>query len=192
MAEVEFILGEMIPLNTMIPAAAGVPTALPVGIQGNHAAGVYMILNIYPVTNNLNNAAHYNRYMGVTTDFQNRFASRQGSCFELGLEQNSLDGVYAFIGDSQYRDNGGGWQNHNNYNPNNNGLDITLDGQNYDLEHIFIKASQYIFGGTITNTVKVGPLMNTGAYNIDIRVFWEENNVQQHLDVTIPPGGQLV
>ncbi|WP_162801220.1 hypothetical protein [Azospirillum brasilense] len=188
MAEVEFILGAQIQLDAMLPANPGNPTALPVGIQGNTGDGVYIIINVYPN----NNAIPFNRYMGVTTNFNNRFASRQGSCFELGLEQHTLNGVDAYLGTARYRDNGGLWHNHNNYTQNNNGLDITLDGQDYDLEHIFIKGCHYIFGGTITNTLKVAPLVNNGAHNIVIRVYWDDiNNVQQVLDVTIPPGGQL-
>lgn len=163
MADVWFDLGHPIGLDTMIPANNGVATNLPVGIYGNTQGGVYLIYN--PGQNN--------RYMGITTNFSKRFASRQGSCFELGLPRNALTGVVAFLGDVSYTDTGVNvWTTVHNYAANNTA--ITLDNRNYDYEHLFIKSVQHIWAyQTVSNTVKVGALRNNHNANaIRVRVTW--------------------
>ncbi|MDQ2104649.1 hypothetical protein [Azospirillum isscasi] len=193
MADIEFVLGELIALETMIPTVEGTPTDLPNGISGNHNGGVYIILNTYPYTVNTQNPLNPNRYMGVTTDFQSRFGQRQAACFELGLERQVLDGVGAFLGTVRYRNYGDvNWQDHDGYNSNNNELIVELDGNEYDIEHIFIKSSHEIFGGTITNTNKIDALTNVGDYPLDIYISWQNNNMQQIRNCVIQPGGQIV
>ncbi|MFM2481961.1 hypothetical protein [Celerinatantimonas sp. YJH-8] len=185
MADVEYQLGAPIALEQMLPAAAGVATAIPAAFT--NTAGVYLILN----QNNLVE----NRYMGITHSFQDRFRGRQGACYELGFAQNVLHDIYAFVGSMRYRDSAAAgalppaWNNAPGYVAGH--LTIHLDGQNYDLEHMFIKAAQYSWPlGTITNTQKVGPLNNTGAYPINITLSWM-GAFPGNIQVTIPVGGSL-
>ncbi|AXE36372.1 hypothetical protein [Chromobacterium phragmitis] len=180
MAEVQYLLGAPIPLNQMLPNRAGVPTALPAAIVAQ--AGLYLILN--------QNNRQENRYMGVTDNFRNRFGIRQGSCFELGFAPQVLNGVYAFLGTMRYRNNGAaGWQTPAGYADAN--LTISLDGQDYDLEHLFIKAAQHGWPhGTITNTRKTGALANAGGFPINVTISWNGIAPNQVL-VPIAAGAQL-
>lgn len=182
MADVEFNLGAAIMLAPMIPIATGAPTALPAGFPA--AAGLYLIYN-----QNTNN-----RYMGISNNLNNRFAGRQGACFELGFPQNVLNNVGAFVGTMRYRNNGVmGWTAAPGYVAGN--LTITLDGNNYDLEHMFIKAVQHAWPfSTISNTQKVGALNNaSGAHAISIDINYTDNNgAAQTNNVTIAANGQLV
>jgi hypothetical protein len=185
-ADVWFDLGNPIQLAPMIPTVAGVATNLPGGIYGNHNGGIYLILNQSYVPSN--------RYMGITTDFQDRFASRQGSCFELGITQAALNHVMAFLGVVKYRNNGammwtavGGYGNGN--------LQISLDTQFYDFEHMFIKCVQHAWPfHTVTNTVKTGALNNTSMLHaINMQVTWNNGawGGMNSQAVTIPAGGNI-
>ena len=180
MAEVQYQLNAAIPLNQLLPANPGVPTALPAAFVNQ--PGLYIILN--------QNNPQENRYMGISDNLRNRFAGRQGVCFELGFAPQVLNNIYAFLGTMRYRNNGAAnWTNAPGYAVPN--LMITLDGQNYDLEHLFIKAAQHAWPhGTITNTQKTGVLRNTGGFPIDVAISWvgPAPNQQQ---VRIPVGGQL-
>jgi hypothetical protein len=165
MADFWIRLGYAIPLNVMIPLVGGVPTALPPGIQGNHAQGVYLIRNY-------RGGAPENRYLGITADYQHRFASRQAACFDLGTRRAELNNVDAFLGRIFFRNAGAvGWTQIVGYG---GGVGITLDTRPYDFEHLFIKATQRIFPfHTITNTLKTGPLQNThGANALNICMSW--------------------
>ena len=183
MAEVEYRLTHAITLNQILPAGAGVAVGLPADFP--NAEGLYLILN--------QNGMQENRYMGISNDIRDRFAGRQGACYELGFEQAVLNGIYAFIGTMRYRDNGAvGWNNAPGYVAGN--LQITLDGHNYDLEHILIKAAQHIWPyGTISNTQKTGALINAGAYPINIDISWNNAGVGavQNQNIVIPIAGQL-
>lgn len=186
MADVWFDLGNPIQLAPMIPTVAGVATNLPAGIHGNHNGGIYLILN-----------QRYNppnRYLGITDDFQNRFAGRQGVCFELGITQASLTNVMAFLGTVKYRNNGAMlWTNAGGYTHAH--LQITLDMQVYDFEHLFIKVVQHAWPFcTVTNTVKTGMLTNTSmAHPINAQVTWNNGawGGMNSQAVTIPAGGNL-
>jgi hypothetical protein len=178
MAFVRFILGAPIPLAPIIPLVPGVATALPP--QLNHAAGLYLIYN-HPQNN---------RYMGVTVDFQDRFSARQGACFELGFPQGVLNNVLAFIGRMEYSADGMAWIPAAGYNGAD--LIISLDGNNYDFEAIFIKAAQHTWPqATITNTQKTAPLVNLGANPIQINISWL-GGYPGNITTIIPVGGQLV
>jgi hypothetical protein len=164
-ADVWFNLGNPIPLAPMIPTVAGVPTNLPGGLHNNHNAGIYLILN--------RSYAPWNRYAGITTDYQTRFAGRQGACFELGITQAALNHVDAYLGTVHYRNNGVvPWTNVANYAVGF--LNIALDGQMYDFEHLFIKCVQHAWPfQTVTNTQKTGALTNTsGLHAIHARITW--------------------
>lgn len=180
MAKIIFALGPPIKLNQLLPENAGVPVALPLSIT--HAQGIYLILN-----QQLANPKE-NRYMGISTDLRKRFASRQGSCFELGFSRITLDDILAFLGKKV------SYQNFDDmhvldvgaYGPTD--MDLVLDGHTYDLEHIFIKAAQHAWPyGTITNTQKTGVLINQGAHPIDVSISWEEGGL---VNVSLPSGGR--
>jgi hypothetical protein len=177
MAFVRFILGAPIPLAPIIPLVPGVATALPP--QLNHTAGLYLIYN----------QPQNNRYMGVTVDFQNRFAARQGACFELGFPQGVLNNVFAFIGRMEYSNDGFAWVPAAGYAGAS--LIINLGGHDYDFEAIFIKAAQHAWPqATITNTVKTAPLVNLGANPIQINISWL-GVAPGNIATNIPVGGQL-
>ncbi|MBX3587212.1 MAG: hypothetical protein KF796_11275 [Ramlibacter sp.] len=185
MADIWFKLGYPIGLDTMIPANNGVATNLPGGIHGNTQGGIYLILN----------PGQSNRYMGITTNFSKRFASRQGACFELGLPRTALANVVAFLGEVKYCDTGGNaWTTVNNYAASN--TNITLDNRNYDYEHLFIKSVQHIWAfETVSNTVKVGALRNNHNANaITATVTWSGGqwhnftNGTNGLDISLAAG----
>lgn len=186
MADVWFDLGNPIQLAPMIPLVAGVATALPAGIQGNHSGGIYLILNQSYVP--------ANRYMGITDDIQNRFAGRQGACFELGFAQASLNQVMAFLGVVRYRNNGVMvWTFAGGYGAGQQL--VTLDAQNYDYEHMFIKSVQHAWPlHTVTNTQKTGALTNNGAHPLNVQVTWNGGawGGVNSIALAIPPGGQLL
>ena len=161
MAEIEFNLGVPIDLSLLAAPNVGGTVGLPGTIP--NAGGVYLILNTYGAT--------HNRYMGVSDNIRTRFGGRQGAIFELGLFRAQIQGVVAFCGTMRYKNNAGGWINQLLYNPGS--TRINLDGFNYDFEHIFIKGAHAMFGGTITNTQKVGPLINQAwVFPIIIRISW--------------------
>jgi hypothetical protein len=184
MAGIEFVLGYPIALRDMIPQRTGVPIDLPREIQAR--SGIYVILNQYA-----NQRTPANRYMGITGNFRTRFASRQGACFELGLEQNSLDGVYAYLGVVHYADeNEQGYREPRSYD--DDGTRIDLDGVGYDLEHIFIKGVQHLWPyGTVTNTRKTGFLRNSGSRPIRVRVSWQNGGTREHNELQVASGGGL-
>ena len=188
MADVWFDLGNAIPLAPMIPTVAGTATNLPGGIYGNHNSGCYVILN--------RSYNPFNRYMGITDDFQTRFSQRQGACFELGIMQATLNHVEAYLGVAKYRNNGAlHWTHVAGYV--NGQLQISLDGHFYDFEHVFIKSVQHGWPfHTVTNTQKTGILTNASALHaINVQITWNNSvwsgwNTSQA--VTIPAGGQLL
>ncbi len=184
MADIEFNFGDPIALDVMLPINPGVAVGLPAAINAN--AGVYIILNRYP-----NRMTPENRYMGITNNFQNRFASRQGACYELGLERQALDGVHAFLGIMRYRNQGAQlWNNPGGYDAAN--VNIALDGVGYDFEHILIKGVQHLWPyATITNTQKTGGLNNPGAYALNITVAWTIGGFAQNVNLAVPAGGNL-
>ena len=166
-ARVCFALSNGIPLHPMIPAGAGA-AALPAALT--HDPGIYVIHN--------HSYAPENRYMGITNDFRNRFAGRQGACFELGIRQGALMNVDAYIGRVWYRNVvgfGAGVWNAVALGAYGAVPNMVLDNHNVDFEHLFIKSAQNAFGGHITNTNKVGALHNPSAYPINVRITW--NNV---------------
>lgn len=179
MADVEFRLGNAIALNQMLPGVAGVAVGLPAALTAT--PGLYVILN--------QNNAQENRYMGISTNLRDRFSGRQGACFELGFGQAVLNNIYAFLGTVRYRNNVlFGWTNPAGYQWGQ--LMITLDGQNYDFEHLFIKAVQRAWPyGTITNTQKTGMFPNLGVQPINVTISWA--NGAQNVQVVIPVGGNL-
>lgn len=180
MADVEYRLGNAIALNQMLPVAAGVAAALPATLTAT--AGLYLILN--------QNNAQENRYMGISTNLRDRFSGRQAACFELGFAQTVLNNIYAFLGTVRYRNNGVlAWTNPAGYQGGS--LQITLDGQNYDFEHLFIKAAQHAWPfGTITNTLKTGMFTNLSALHaINVTISWA--NGGGNVQVAIPAGGNL-
>jgi hypothetical protein len=187
-ADVCFGLSAAINLAPMVPAGAGT-TALPAALQ-RHSAGIYLIRN--------HSYQPENRYMGITIDFQFRFAGRQAVCFELGLTQANLQNIDVFIGRVFHRDAGALlWNQVVAYGPGAP-PPIPLDGFNYDFEHLFIKSAQHAFVGTITNTQKVGVLQNrSGQHAINVQITW--NNAWgnhgwggvNRAAVTIAAGGQL-
>lgn len=181
MGNVLYQLGALIPLNQILPNLPGVPVGMPAAFVAQ--PGIYLILN--------QNNPQENRYMGISGDLRDRFAGRQGACFELGFPQNVLNNVFAFLGQMFYADQGAvAWTNAPGYVAGN--LQFNLDGQVYDLEQMFIKAAQYAWPhGTITNTQKTGPLVNRGVHPITIQITWMGTNPPNNATVTIPVGGQL-
>jgi len=180
MADVQYRLSNPIPLIHMIPSTAGTPTNIPAAIPAQ--AGLYIILNQNNPTDN--------RYMGISKNLRSRFQSRQGACFELGLEQGVLSNVYAYVGTMRYRSTGVvPWTNAPGYE--NGFLSINIDGLSYDLEHMLIKAAQHAWPAcTVTNTQKTNAIANNHMSNdIDIEISW--SNGASSTVVTLDALGQL-
>ena len=175
MADVEYIFGAPIALNQMLPPTVGdvalVPSAIPA------TPGLYVIFN-----GNTNN-----RYLGVSENINHRFAGRQEVCFDLGLSQANLNNIVVFCGAMSYRNTGViAWTQAPGYAADQ--LNVVIDGSDYDLEHMLIKAAQHAWpDDTVSNTLKVSPLHVTNQ--LSIRIAW--NGGVKSQQVNIPGGGQL-
>lgn len=98
MPEVNFDLQHFSTLGGMVPEelANGQfgQAQLPANMNGAH---VYIILNI--------NDIPHNRYIGISSDIEQRFNTRLATVVEMGFSQTIMDNIGVWWGTAWYRDN---------------------------------------------------------------------------------------
>lgn len=156
------LLGGMAP-----PALAGGAfgnAALPVGLVG---AGAYLIVN-----NNTNN-----RYVGISTNLANRFATRLATITEMGFSTAQMNQIGVYWGTVSTQNTAGAfgppppWVPLVGYGAP---MNTNIDGQPVQLERLFIRflLTQFV-GGTISNNMLAfTPYVNPTGNPVTVNFTW--------------------
>jgi hypothetical protein len=171
--QVKFELNNFSTLGCMVPPrqpdGSYGQASLPQGMDDG--AYVYMILNI--------NAVPHNRYIGISSNIQQRFNTRLATVVEMGFSQEIMNNIGVWWGSAYYTNvpnpNDQHWQA---VNPQGNptALTVNINNQSVNLERLLIRfvmtQLQPQNENTVSNTALNTPYPNPTGAPIGVTLRW--------------------
>lgn len=169
MIEVEFNFAHFSTLECMVPPrnpGGGYGDAtLPGGMTGY--SGMYVILNI-------TDPHLHNRYIGISTNIEQRFSGRLAVVVEMGFNVNTMERIGVWWGKASYRINGGSWSVIPP--PAQGSMTQSINGEDVNLEHLLIRLVMTKLrpqvDSTVSNTLLNGPYQNPTGVQINVTTHW--------------------
>jgi hypothetical protein len=113
-----------------------------------------------------------NRYVGRTDNLKNRFGGRLGVCWELGLDQKNLKGIYVHSGKVVIEDP----NRHEIVDYTDNGVKVTVGKKLLNLENVLIRAFMAGFketqGQYNTNTKEMSTFKNETGDELEVEFHY--------------------